>query len=77
MAKLTLNDHLFETLENLTDKSIKGEKLTEEIHRAEAVTKVAQQIIANQNFNLKALLAAIDNGFVGPEAKSKLKLLAE
>jgi hypothetical protein len=77
MAKLTLNDHLFETLENLTDKSIKGEKLDEEIRRAEAVTKIAQQIVASQNLMLKATIAAIDSGFVGPEAKSKLKLLAE
>ena len=77
MAKLTLNDYLFETLENLTDKDIKGEELNEHIRRAEATTKVAQQIIANQNFMLKATLAAIDNGFVGPEAKTKLKLLSE
>ena len=77
MAKLTLNDYLFETLENLTDKDIKGDELNEHIRRAEATTKVAQQIIANQNFMLKATLAAIDNGFVGPEAKAKIKLLTE
>ena len=77
MARLTLNDHLFATLENITDEKIKGEELNEHIRRAEAATKVAQQIIANQNFMLKATLAAIDNGFVGPEAKAKIKLLTE
>jgi hypothetical protein len=76
MARLTLNDHLFEVMENLTDKNIKGDDLKEYIQRAEAATKVAQQIIASQNFMLKAIDTAIDNGFVN-EAKSKLKLLTE
>jgi len=77
MARLTLNDHLFETLENLTDKNVKGEDLTEEIRRAGAVAKVAQQILTGQNLMLKATLAAITNGVMDKEAKSKLKLLTE
>jgi len=77
MARLTLNDHLFEVLEDLTDKSVKGEDLQEQIQRAETAAKVAQQIIANQNFTLKATLAAINNGILEPGAKTKLKQLTE
>jgi len=77
MAKLSLNDHLFEVLENLTDSNVKGEELAEHIRRADAAAKVAQQIIAAQNFQLKAALAAIDAGVMIPDAKSKLKLLTE
>jgi hypothetical protein len=54
-SKLTdLNDHLFESLEWLGDRDIKGEELSEEIRRAEAKCKVAQQIIANANLVLNA-----------------------
>jgi hypothetical protein len=77
MARLTLNDHLFEVMENLTDRSIKGEELQDQIRRADAAAKIAQQIIAGQNFALKATLAALDHGVMLPDAKSKLKLLAE
>jgi hypothetical protein len=77
MAKLILNDHLFETLENLTDKSIKGDDLKEQIQRAEAVAKIAQKIIDSQNFMLKATLAAMENGIEVKEAKTKLKQLTE
>jgi hypothetical protein len=75
MARLTLNEHLFETLENITDKSIKGEELGEQIRRADAASRIATQIIANQNFQLKAALAALEHGVITPEAKSTLKLL--
>jgi hypothetical protein len=76
MARLTLNDHLYEILENLTDKSIKGEELQEQISRAGAVVKISQQIINNKNITLKAAIAAVDMGIISPEAKSNIKLLA-
>ena len=44
-----LHNHLFETLEWLGDRDIKGEELAEEIRRADAQCRVAQQIIANGN----------------------------
>jgi len=77
MARLTLNDHLFEVLEDLTDKSLKGEELKEQMCRADATAKIAQQIIASNNFALKAALAAINNGIMDTAAKAKLKQLAE
>ncbi len=61
MAKNTLNalnDHLMETIEWLTDRDIKGDKLTEQIRRSEAITKVATQVINNANVILRAYVAA-------------------
>ena len=49
-----LNNHLFAQLERLSDEDIKGEKLREEINRAEAVSSIAQQIISNGALALKA-----------------------
>ena len=49
-----LNNHLFAQLERLSDEDIKGEKLLEEINRAEAVSTIAQQIISNGALALKA-----------------------
>lgn len=49
-----LNNHLFAQLERLSDEDIVGEKLTEEIERAKAVTIVATKIIANGSLVLQA-----------------------
>jgi hypothetical protein len=42
-----LNNHLFETMEFLTDRSIEGEKLDTEIKRAETIVEVAKTVISN------------------------------
>jgi len=68
-----LNDHLFEALEWLGDRDLKGEQLEEEIRRADAKCKVAQQIIANANLVLKAA-EAVDN-FVDKKTKLPPMLL--
>jgi hypothetical protein len=55
-----LNDHLFMEIERLGDEDLKGEELTKEIERANAITSVAGQIIANGNLVLKAHIAISD-----------------
>ncbi|MDR2159407.1 MAG: hypothetical protein LBP23_04995 [Treponema sp.] len=53
-----LNDHLFEQMEWLGDRDLKGEDLKEEILRAQAKCNVAGQIIANGRLMLEAAKAA-------------------
>jgi hypothetical protein len=64
-----LNDHLFERIEWMTDRDVKGEELAEEIRRTEAVVKVAMQIAHNANILLKAKMLA-------DQANGKIKLPA-
>lgn len=49
-----LNNHLFAQMERLSDESLKGEKLQEEISRAKAVTGISTQIISNARLVLDA-----------------------
>lgn len=49
-----LNNHLFAQLERLSDEDNVGDKLTEEIERAKAVTSIANQIISNGSLVLQA-----------------------
>lgn len=69
-----LNDHLFESLEWLGDRDLKGEDLNEEIRRADAKCKVAQQIIANANLILNAAKAS--DSFIDKNSKLP-KMLTE
>jgi hypothetical protein len=53
-----LHNHLFEQLERLNDDDLKGEDLTREISRAQAMCHVAGQIIQNGRLVLDAAKAA-------------------
>jgi hypothetical protein len=52
---LDLHNVLFEQLERLNDKNIKGAELSDEIRRADAISKTAGQIINNGRFVLEAM----------------------
>jgi hypothetical protein len=64
-----LNDHLFERIEWLTDRDVKGEELAEEIRRTEEVVKASAQIVNIANLLLKAKM-------VGDNANGKIKMPA-
>jgi len=55
-----LHNHLFAQLERLGDEDLQGDKLTEEIERAKAVTSVASQIINNGKLVLDAIKTESD-----------------
>ncbi|NDL64235.1 hypothetical protein [Acerihabitans arboris] len=61
-----LNNHLFAQLERLSEESLAGEKLKEEICRTKAVTAVSKEIIANARLVLDAQEAM---GGIKPEDK--------
>jgi hypothetical protein len=68
-----LNNHLFAQLERLGDEETTGEKLTEEISRARAVTDIAQQIIQNATITLRAQALMLEYGLF-KEKKMPLQL---
>lgn len=57
-----LNNHLFTQLERLNDEDISPENLEKEIKRAEAITKVATQIIESSNISLRAAALVAEYG---------------
>jgi hypothetical protein len=67
-----LNDHLFERIEWLADRDVKGEELLEEIRRTDAIVKVSTQIVNNNSLLLKAKIA-VDNS----NGKMKLPAMLE
>jgi hypothetical protein len=53
-----LNNHLFEQIERLNDDDLKGDDLTAEIRRAQAMCNVAGQIISGGRLVLDAAKAS-------------------
>ena len=51
-----LNDHLFEQLERLNDDDLTSEQLEVELKRAEGMTRIAMQIIANGELAYKTMV---------------------
>lgn len=67
-----LNDYLFESLERLNSVDLgDSEKLQQEIARAETVTKISAQVIANANTQIRAVKELNDYGYVKAEGVSK------
>ena len=60
---IDLNNHLFAQMERLSDEDLKGDDLTQEIHRSKAVSNCAAQIINNAKLALDAH-KAINDGLV-------------
>ena len=50
-----LNKHLFQQLDRLNNKDLKGDALKEEMDRAKAMTDVSKQIIDSHNTHLEAV----------------------
>lgn len=51
---MDLHNHLFAQLERLGDEELTGDELSQEIKRADAVSKVSQNIVKNAEVCLKA-----------------------
>lgn len=58
-----LNDRLFEQIDRLSDGDLTGEKLDEEIKRAEAVAGIANQIINNTGLEYKVAKMYSEQGY--------------
>lgn len=54
---IDLNNHLFASLERLSDEDLKGDKLKEEINRSKAISGVSREIISNARLALDAQMA--------------------
>lgn len=52
-----LNDHLFAELERLGDEDLTGDALHDELDRADAISKVAENVVENAALVLKASVA--------------------
>ena len=53
-SMLDLHNHLFAQLERLSDESVKGDELREELSRAKAVVAVADVLVNNATLMLEA-----------------------
>ena len=60
-----LNNYLFEAIERLNDDSLDPEELDKEIKRSEAVTNVANTIIANGEMAIRAQKVMFEYGTGG------------
>lgn len=51
---IDLNNHLFAQMERLSDETLSGDKLKEEIERSKSITGVANSIVSNGKLALEA-----------------------
>lgn len=57
-----LTDHLFAALERLGDESLEADALEREVSRAEAVVKVADQLVGTYDMQLRAAKLFAEHG---------------
>lgn len=74
---LDLNNHLFEQMERLNDESLTGEKLEEELRRADGMGRIAAQIIQNGELAYKAMKHADEYGYGSAERRLPEMLVAK
>lgn len=67
-SMLDLHNHLFAQLERLSDESVKGDHLREELSRAKAVMGVADVLVNNAALMLEARLRSKINYILKTEA---------
>lgn len=58
-----LNNHLFAQLEKLNDDELDGDQLDTEIKRAEAMSKISEQIIKTGELQYKAMVHMDEYGY--------------
>ena len=58
-----LNEHLFETLDRITNDDLEGDKLDQEIKRADTVVKVAKEIVDSGALALQAMKHLDEYGY--------------
>jgi len=68
-----LHDVLFEQLETIRSRELKGDNLIEEIRRSDAMSKIAVQLISNVYLHLDAQKALTD----GTVDKTQLPMIMD
>lgn len=65
---IDLNNYLFEQIEKLNDDDLTQEQLSQQISKAETISKISKTIIETAQLQLDAIKVAADNGVVKPNA---------
>lgn len=65
---IDLNNYLFEQLEKLNDDDLTSEQLSQQIAKAETISKISKTIIETAALQLDAIKIAADNGIVQPKS---------
>lgn len=68
-----LNNHLFEQMERLNDDELSGDQFQQELKRADAMSKIAINVINNANTILKAQKIYDELGDVNAEKPKMLE----
>jgi hypothetical protein len=69
---IDLNNHLFAQLERLSDETLEGEKLEEEINRSKAVTGISKEIVSNARLALNAQQFKQEAGLIARDTMPKM-----